>query len=68
MSESSMATPVIDNTKEPNPTQSIPVKTRLKDYRQKLMTLKARIRYREHAIEGFKKHLKDGRMVPFRKE
>lgn len=38
----------------------MPVKTKLKDYRQKLMTLKARIRYREHAIKGFRKHLRNG--------
>ena len=32
----------------------------LKQYRQKLMTIKARIKYREHAIKGFRKHLKNG--------
>ena len=36
------------------------VKTKLKHYRQKLMTIKARIRYREHAIKVFRKHLKNG--------
>lgn len=51
-------TPVLDSAEEP--TQTIPVKTKLKDYRQKLITIKARIRYREHAIKGFKKHLKNG--------
>ena len=35
-------------------------KTKLKQYRQKLMTIKARIRYREHAIKGFRKHFKNG--------
>lgn len=58
MSETAMTTPVLDNAEES--TQSIPVKTKLKDYRQKLMTVKARIRYREHAIKGFRKHLKNG--------
>lgn len=29
-------------------------------YRQKLMTIKARIRYREHALKTFRKHLKNG--------
>ena len=62
MSESAMVAPVIDNMeeKQSTPTKSMPVKTKLKDYRQKLMTLKARIRYREHAIKGFRKHLKNG--------
>lgn len=32
----------------------------LKQYRQKLMTIKARIKYPEHAIKGFRKHLKNG--------
>ena len=36
------------------------VKIKLKHYRQKLMTIRARIRYREHAIKGFRKHLKNG--------
>ena len=36
-----------------------PVKTKLKQYRQKLMTIKARIRYREQAIKNFRKHLKN---------
>lgn len=36
------------------------VKTRLKGYRQKLMSIKARIRYREQTIRGFRKHLKNG--------
>lgn len=40
--------------------KAMPVKTRLKGYRQKLMTIKARIRYREHTIKGFRKHLKNG--------
>lgn len=35
-------------------------KTMLRGYRQKLMTIKARIKYREHAIKGFRKHLKHG--------
>lgn len=52
MSESTMVAPVIDNIeeKQSTPTKSMPVKTKLKDYRQKLMILKARIRYREHVI------------------
>ena len=32
----------------------------MKQYRQKITTIKARIRYREHAIKGFRKHLKNG--------
>ena len=40
--------------------KTMPAKTRLKGYRQKLMTIKARIKYREHAIKGFRKHLKNG--------
>ena len=39
--------------------KTMPVKTRLKGYRQKLMTIKARIRYREQTIKGFRKHLKN---------
>lgn len=73
MSESSMSAPMDTNAEEltppvkttpsidkaEEPTQSIPVKTKLKDYRQKLITVKARIRYREHVIKGFRKHLKN---------
>ena len=58
-----MTTPVLDNAEES--TQSIPVKTKLKDYRQKLMTVKARIRIvntRSKASENISK------MEPFRKE
>ena len=40
--------------------KTMPAKIRLKGYRQKLMTIKARIKYREHAIKGFRKHLKNG--------
>ena len=40
--------------------KTMPVKTRLKGYRQKLMVVKGRIRYREHALKGFRKHLKNG--------
>ena len=40
--------------------KAMPVKTRLKGYRQKLVTIKARIRYREQTINGFRKHLKNG--------
>ena len=40
-------------------TSDKPVKTKLKQYRQKLMTIKARIRYREQAIKNFRKHLKN---------
>lgn len=40
--------------------QARPVKTKLKGYRQKLMTIKARMRYREQAIKGFREHLKNG--------
>ena len=32
----------------------------LRGYRQKLMTIKARIRYREHVLKTFRKHLKNG--------
>lgn len=32
----------------------------LRGYRQKLMTIKARIRYREHALKTFRKLLKNG--------
>ena len=37
----------------------MPVKARLKGYPQKLMTIKERIKYREHTIKGFRKHLKN---------
>ena len=51
-------------TVEEPPVKSEPseksVKTKLKEYRQKLMTIKARIRYREQAIKNFRKHLKNG--------
>ena len=51
-------------TVEEPPVKSEPseksVKTKLKEYRQKLMTIKARIRYREQAIENLTKHLKNG--------
>ena len=51
-------------TVEEPPVKSEPseksVKTKLKQYRQKLMTIKARIRYREQAIKNFRKHLKNG--------
>ena len=40
--------------------KTMPAKTRLKSYRQKLMTIKARIKYREYAIKRFRKHLKNG--------
>ena len=33
----------------------------LRGYRQKLMTIKARIRYLEHALKTFRKHLKNVR-------
>ena len=36
------------------------VNASLKQYRQKLMTIQARIEYREHSIKGFRKHLKNG--------
>lgn len=39
--------------------KAIPVKTSLKEYQQKLMTIKARMRYREQTIKGFKNHLKN---------
>ena len=39
----------------------MPVKASLKQYRQKLMTIKARIKYREQAIKGFRKHVKNGK-------
>ena len=32
----------------------------LRGYRQKLMIIKARIKYRENAIKTFRKHLKNG--------
>ena len=32
----------------------------LRGYRQKLTTIKARIKYREHALKTFRKHLKYG--------
>lgn len=32
----------------------------LRGYRQKLMTIKARIKYCEHALKTFRKHLKNG--------
>ena len=35
-------------------------KLRLRGYRQKLMTIKARIKYREKVIKAFRKHLKHG--------
>lgn len=62
MSESTMVAPVIDNIeeKQSTPTKSMPVKTKLKDYGQKLIILKVRIRYREHVIKIFRKHLKNG--------
>ena len=37
----------------------MPVKARLNGYRQKLMTIKDRIKYRLHTIKGFRKHLKN---------
>lgn len=40
--------------------KTMAVKTRLKGYRQKLMTIKVRIRYHEQTIKGFRKHLKNG--------
>ena len=40
--------------------KTMPAKTRLKGYRQKLMSIKARIKYREHTLKGFKNHLKNG--------
>ena len=40
--------------------KTMPAKTRLKSYRQKLKTIKARIKYREHTLKGFNKHLKNG--------
>ena len=40
-------------------------KALLRGYRQKLMIIKARIRYLEHALKGFRKHLKNG-MFPQR--
>ena len=39
-------------------------KTALKGYQQKLTTVKARIRYREHTLKGFKQHLKNGTFPP----
>ena len=35
-------------------------KAMLRGYPQKLMTIKARIKYREHALKTFRKHLKHG--------
>ena len=35
-------------------------KVMLRGYRQKLMTIKARIKYREKVIKAFRKHLKHG--------
>ena len=35
--------------------KTMPAKTRLKGYRQKLMTIKTRIKYREHAIKRVQK-------------
>ena len=35
-------------------------KAALRGYWQKLMTIKGRIRYREHALKTFRKHLKNG--------
>ena len=43
----------------PEPTEKTK-KAVLTGYRQKLMTIKARIRYREHALKTFRKHLKNG--------
>ena len=40
--------------------KTMPAKIRLKGYRQKLMTIKARIKYRQHTLKGFKNHLKNG--------
>ena len=40
--------------------QAMPVTTKLKGYRQKLMTIKARMLYREQAIKEFWNHLKNG--------
>ena len=40
--------------------KTMPVKIILKGYREKLMTIKARIRYREHTLKGFRKHLLNG--------
>lgn len=40
------------------PDQTLPKPT-LKEYRQKLMTINARIRNREQAIKRFRKHLKN---------
>ena len=36
---------------------TMPAKTNVKGYRQKLMTIKATSKYREHTLKGFKKHL-----------
>ena len=51
-------------TVEEPPVKSEPseksLKTKLKQYRQKLMTIKARIRYCEQAIKNFRKHLNNG--------
>ena len=64
MSESTMVAPVIDNIeeKQSTPTKSMPVKTKLKDYRQKLMTLKVIVNMRSKDSENI------SRMIPFRKE
>lgn len=43
-----------------NTQRAMPAKTSMKEYRQKLMTIKARMRYREQTIKGFKNHLKNG--------
>ena len=40
--------------------ENLPKKTMLKDYRQKQLAVKARIKYREHTLQGFKQHLKNG--------
>lgn len=56
MSESTMS----DTIEGTIPESTMPSKTKLKDNRQKLMTLKARIRYRKNAIKGFRKHAKNG--------
>ena len=56
-----MSDAVEDLSVKTEPTEkAMPVKTRLKGYRQKIMTIKARIRYCEHNIKGFRKHLKNG--------
>ena len=40
--------------------ENLPKKTMLKDYRHKQLAVKARIKYREHNLKGFKQHLKNG--------